>query len=323
MISTEELLIIHVLPENTSPCGGIKVHYDLSEIEKKLGIESIICFPNVNSIPHWMAKRDTGRITSYKEAQQYAYTSKKSGKKVVVIGWEDTYPLDSMFNDFIKVCYIQGHVFWNPILNNYRDKHILCISEFVRKFILREDAHVVEPFIRKDIFYPMNFNLKFFANRCNVLIQKRKNGDKVREDLINILYSSNKYSPTLLRRVQFYTLEDVSEIAFAHVLREHDVFIAHSYPEGFGLPALEAMASNTFVIGFTGGGGEEFMKDGQNCFVVKDGDLNALADSLYNFLLLDNQKLEVLIRNAYNTSLKYTKENTTQQYLRFLERVVG
>lgn len=49
-----------------------------------------------------------------------------------------------------------------------------------------------------------------------------------------------------------------SEAEVAGILRASSIFLSFSDRDGFGLPPAEAMASGCFVIGFTGGGGEEF-----------------------------------------------------------------
>ncbi len=49
-----------------------------------------------------------------------------------------------------------------------------------------------------------------------------------------------------------------SESEVAAILRRSAIFLSFSDRDGFGLPPAEAMASGCYVIGFTGGGGDEF-----------------------------------------------------------------
>ncbi|CAL8976116.1 hypothetical protein CELL_02226 [Cellulomonas sp. T2.31MG-18] len=56
----------------------------------------------------------------------------------------------------------------------------------------------------------------------------------------------------------------LSERAIADLMRRCSVFVSFSELEGFGLPPAEAMASGCYVVGYTGGGGDEFF-DPQLC----------------------------------------------------------
>jgi glycosyltransferase involved in cell wall biosynthesis len=53
-------------------------------------------------------------------------------------------------------------------------------------------------------------------------------------------------------------LTGMSETQMAETLRRTAVFLSLSDRDGFGLPPAEAMASGCYVVGYPGGGGEEF-----------------------------------------------------------------
>ncbi len=53
-------------------------------------------------------------------------------------------------------------------------------------------------------------------------------------------------------------IQGLPEREVAAWMRECAVFVSLSDLDGFGLPPAEAMASGCFVVGYTGGGGEEF-----------------------------------------------------------------
>ena len=52
-------------------------------------------------------------------------------------------------------------------------------------------------------------------------------------------------------------LRGLAESSVARTMRECAVFVSLSDLDGFGLPPAEAMASGCYVVGYTGGGGEE------------------------------------------------------------------
>ena len=49
-----------------------------------------------------------------------------------------------------------------------------------------------------------------------------------------------------------------AEREVAQIMRESAIFLSFSERDGFGLPPAEAMASGCYVVGYTGGGGDEF-----------------------------------------------------------------
>jgi len=57
-------------------------------------------------------------------------------------------------------------------------------------------------------------------------------------------------------------LTGMSELQMAETLRETPLFVSFSDRDGFGLPPAEAMASGCYVVGYPGGGGEEFFDPG-------------------------------------------------------------
>lgn len=308
-------MIIHVLPENIEVCGGIKVHYDLCELERKLGIESIIAFPDRKKIPTWLS-RNIKPIFDYRTALSLAYEKNGQAEPIIVIGWEDPNILQKYFSKFLRFCYIQGDVYWQGkssyISTNTR---VICSNYYIQNKINVVNAPIISPAVDDNIFYPSNFS-KFFRFPYTVLIQERKGGrealEKIKSFFPNKLVEEN---------FNFKILPNVNEIEFAKKLRETDIFISHSYPEGFGLPALEAMASGTLVVGFSGGGGTEFMKNKRNCFYADDGNYEELSKILQNILNMTSIQLTSLLNDAYDTSKIYTKDRMMKQLINFLKLI--
>lgn len=71
-------------------------------------------------------------------------------------------------------------------------------------------------------------------------------------------------------------IDGVPQDEVARRLRASTIFLSCSYQEGFGLPAIEAMASGNYVIGFHGYGGREFF-DPAFSAPVPTGDLLAMS----------------------------------------------
>lgn len=71
-------------------------------------------------------------------------------------------------------------------------------------------------------------------------------------------------------------IEGVSQAEAARGLRESTVFLSFGHPEGFGLPAAEAMACGCVVVGYHGNGGREFFTP-EHGFPVGAGDIVGFA----------------------------------------------
>ena len=72
----------------------------------------------------------------------------------------------------------------------------------------------------------------------------------------------------------------LSEREMAAFYGECDVFVFPSRAEGFGLPALEAMARGCAVLTTDSGGVRHFVRPDENCLMVPPADPRALADAI-------------------------------------------
>lgn len=109
------------------------------------------------------------------------------------------------------------------------------------------------------------------------------------------------------------------------IIREYqqaDIFFASGFPEGFGLPPLEAMKCGAAVVGYTGGGASEFMIDGETALVVDDGDYYSAAKKIGE--ILKDDELREYIRHAGQVAAEqFTKEYTKKQLQAFYEALLA
>lgn len=61
---------------------------------------------------------------------------------------------------------------------------------------------------------------------------------------------------------QAEALEQLSNLELAERLNAASLFLSFGHPEGFGLPVAEAMAAGCYVVGYSGGGGNELFSHG-------------------------------------------------------------
>jgi len=292
--------IFHILPQNIIPCGGVKVHYQLSELEMELGYDSYIAMPNPEDPPTWF--KHSCRVISHVEVQDICKEDD------IIIGYEDPLVLKN-FKTRKKVCYIQGEVFFRKDVS-YDNFTLWFSSYWNRKKVVRV-GNFVSPFIDPDVF-PFTYK-NFNVDKFQVLVQERKKGkDK--------WYEITKYLKSVARDMtEIKILPNVSEKEFSKALRESHIFFAHSYPEGLGLPSLEAMSTGTLVFGFSGGGGTDFMVNSKNCFCARDGNFKEATSGLLQILIQEEEDRNLMIAEARQTVKKYSRELTKLQLTNALE----
>jgi len=101
--------------------------------------------------------------------------------------------------------------------------------------------------------------------------------------------------------------------------RACDVFVCCSSIEGFGLPALEAMACGTAAIITACGGVSEYANDA-NCLMVPPNDSTALAEAIVK--LRRNHNLRASLRaKALGTSQGFSLEKMIGEYVHLLLRI--
>jgi glycosyltransferase involved in cell wall biosynthesis len=128
--------------------------------------------------------------------------------------------------------------------------------------------------------------------------------------------------PDLERLARDLSLGDAVEFAgwrddVANFHRELGVFCVPSEHEGFGLAALEAMASGLPVVASRVGGLPELVEDGRTGFLVPAGDVDALADRIGR--LLDDGELRARMGAAATRAVE--ERFTTDRMVRGIEAV--
>ena len=84
------------------------------------------------------------------------------------------------------------------------------------------------------------------------------------------------------------SINNQSHDSVLSLLDSTSLFLSFGYPEGFGLPLAEAMASRCLVLGYSGLGGRELMNLGADlgtCASVELGDWTSFVEQ---FLLFDS-----------------------------------
>lgn len=134
-----------------------------------------------------------------------------------------------------------------------------------------------------------------------------------------------EYLNYLIEKVSKYKLD--KQISFkgyrdniSEVLYKYDVGVNCSKGEGFGLSTVEFMASRLCVLVSNCGANTELIHDQQNGLVFEYGCPKSLANCIEE-LYLDPEKRNRLMRNAYNSSLKYSISECVDGIYKVYERL--
>lgn len=157
---------------------------------------------------------------------------------------------------------------------------------------------------------------------------------RLREKIPNIIYmivgGGNKAQTVYFRELQTFVAEhgaqnnilflgDVSEEKLLALYAEAKIFLLPSLEvggafEGFGLVLLEANAAGIPVIGTTPSGMDDIIIDGQNGFLVRQGDASALAEAMGR-LCEHPSLLKVTSEYAVARAREFSWERTAARYV--------
>ncbi len=87
------------------------------------------------------------------------------------------------------------------------------------------------------------------------------------------------------------------------------VWFLGSYSEGFGVPVLEAMACGCAVVSTSCGGPQDIIKNGENGFLVKVGDVEQIVNRVKR-LLDDGELRQRFVKNSKETLRKFSWESS-------------
>lgn len=212
---------------------------------------------------------------------------------------------------------------------------LFAVSNPVAKFITQttgKSAPIINPGINSAIYFPIP--KKDQGKTIKIAWMPRKNKHlalQIKTLFEAIIIQKKRKLPIWI------TIDNMTRDNVAKAMQNIDIFLATGFPEGFGLPPLEAMACGCLVAGFTGMGGWEYMRNalphgfmplfslpdvpwGPNGFYAADGDVwgAALAlEAAYDaFISKDTLSL---INSGIKASKYYNKERQKKQIIEIWE----
>lgn len=198
---------------------------------------------------------------------------------------------------------------------------MLAVSEPVRTFIQETtglDSKILPPALDHHFFLPSGAA----SSNMRIAWMPRKNrgmATQIRTIFEALATTRGKPLPEWIA-IENLTLENV-----ALTMQSCQIFLATGFPEGFGLPPLEAMACGCLVAGFGGMGGWDYMRQalpngfqpaiklaerpwGPNGFYAADGDVWGAALALmaaYDTLLENAPNLAAIRASALTAARWY------------------
>lgn len=245
--------IVFLCPDVTVPYGGIKVIYQMVGALVGAGFDAVVWHANTRTHVTWFANetpvlaapqlklaRTDILVVPEMLGPSYAQTSAKA--RVVILN-------QSHFHIF------RGAGLQNEWQGNYpgwpNAAAVITTSSTINEvvnFIVGDQIPIFNLRLRIDgeVFKPLQ------KRNTVVLLTRRQHEDL--EMLTQLLHRSSR-----LQGWDILPTGGVNQAELAAVFGTARIFISLSAREGLGLPPAEAMASGCYVIGFTGGGGREFM----------------------------------------------------------------
>lgn len=217
-----------------------------------------------------------------------------------------------LFNQSQSWRYLDDRLKENDLGKNYYElgyDYVINCSEYLCRMLkvkMNVDSHVITNGVDQEKFHPVpDIRIK---NR--VLALSRKNPG----DLKSVIRASKGLG------FKFHVVDGLSENELIKEYQKADIFLSTGYPEGFSLPPLEAMNCGCVVVGYTGGGGDEYMIDDNTALVAKDGAVDEVVLKLK--VLIDNPRLKEFIRvNGVEMSKAYSLSNTMKMLKIFYQKV--
>jgi hypothetical protein len=216
-----------------------------------------------------------------------------------------------------KLMYVQGFNTFQVIDGGF--DHYVAVSHFVKAFLKRQyqmEVPVIHPFHDEEGVPPP----RAWASRpADRILAVGKEYAEVFRDEFNRVFRERHPNVELL----VDTLSSrLPRNEFLDHLSQHRYMLSLSPLEGFGLQPLEAMAVGTAVVGFHGGGGLDYMRDGRNSLVTSYPRFEQLADRMAK--VLTNPKLgKSLTEVALDVPERFSKSRFDLHWIEYFSRRMG
>jgi hypothetical protein len=276
--------VYFLTPDDNVPSGGIQITYRHVDILNEAGIDAAVLHQHKGFRCTWFD--NATRVTDIR-------SSSVGPNDFLVISGLDVDLMIGLRQRVRHVVLNQGaHASWmhrsDEVTRHYIDAAgllgVVTVSEhsaqMLRYAYPRRSICRVYNRVDNTLFYPPGSpkprRISYFPRR----------GRYELEQVLQLLHARGS-----LRGWELVPLDGMDQHSFATGLRSSRITLNLSSQEGFGLPAAEAMACGSYVIGFTAFGSREFMRSEFSC-PVETGDALAVAEAVERTIVADTQDSE-------------------------------
>lgn len=327
--------IFYLCPEYDAPVGGVAIIYRHVEILNRNGIPAFVLHSKKDFFDKWfynntpivyidnsIGSRALNKLRSFFSKEKIP-TIRLVGKENTAISRNDIIAvpenlgpaIDSIGPGIKKVILNQNCYYtfrgYSLLLDRLRTPYthtdtlaILINSDDGKRYLNYAFPHINT----QRFFISIDENEFYFCEEKENLITyfPRKNVDDARQ-VINLL----KFRGTL-GGFDIQAIDNVARPEVARLLRKSKIFLSFGHPEGFGLPAAEAMACGCFVIGYHGGGGKEFF-DPSFSNPIAVGDIIGFSSAVENAIKRFSKK-EDDIHNSGKLASNFIRRNYSAEH---------
>ena len=297
------MTIYYLCPEHKHPVGGVRVIYQHVDILNRNGIPAYVVhktkgfrvnwFENTTALVYW---RDTfldrlvARFKRRMDPDKVIELPIRGGTRSVIDA-SDILVIPEMYGPDLAAAYGRG--IKKVILN--QNSYLTFVGYSVNK------ERLITPYHHPDVLatlvnsedgecylqhsfpelplyrFRLSIDTKRFAfqgkKKKQICFSRIKNEQDAMQ-VINILKFRG-----VLDAFEIIPFINIPQSEVARIYQDSVLFLSFGYPEGFGLPAAEAMACGCVVIGFHGGGGREFFKP-EFSYPIEQGDIIGFAKTI-------------------------------------------
>lgn len=121
--------------------------------------------------------------------------------------------------------------------------------------------------------------------------------------------------------IDIYDLLEHSKLCYMYNSLDIFCFTTYANDESLGLVGLEAMSCGTLTIASNIAGPSTYVKDGENGFLFEAQNSKDLAEKISKVLYIDEEKRNILSKNAEKAAQKYDKKNVGKNLCDIFETV--